>query len=189
MDSNQVEETLKSDTKTNANNWLWAIVIFVVVCAVMWICTQGKAAKEKIKKRVRTNKSFQKAELCVHYKVDKKTLAKWVELFCGENLKDYKNRRRLTDKEMALIYLRFGFNCDESPVMSKATIADLSDSHTDTLRRWVIQNGASFGVSIEAYDTVNVFPPLIAHLIFKGFCHNSLEVIREEYKEYMAYAA
>ena len=75
----------------------------------------------------------------------------------------------MTNEEFIHILACLGVRTDETPVMTKGIIADTADSHTDTLRTWVIENIDEFDFSIETYDALNVFPPLIAHQILEGF--------------------
>jgi hypothetical protein len=115
---------------------------------------------------------MQKDEVCKMYVIDKQTLGKWVKYFCNPSVlsyETYKKRRRLTSGEYLHLLVSLGVRTDETPVMSKGAIADSADSHTDTLRSWVIQNIDKLDFSIEAYDALNVFPPLIAQQILDAF--------------------
>lgn len=116
------------------------------------------------------------------YRVDKQTLGKWVQHFCDPSVLSYdiyKKRRRLAVEEYDYLISCFGTPTEEIPNRLKGEIADKGDSHTDTLRAWVIQNIDKFGFSIETYDALNVFPPLIAQQISESFTPNIIRLVPE----------
>jgi hypothetical protein len=64
-------------------------------------------------------------------------------IFCDPSIlsyETYKKRRRLVEEEYLHVLACLGIQTDETPVMTKGIIADIAESHTDTLRAWVIQN-------------------------------------------------
>jgi hypothetical protein len=172
MDDNFEQPNNEQEPITNPkkieNSTAWYFVVFLAILLLLsWIVSLFKS-----KKKTRTPDKIQKEEVQKMYDVNKRTLGKWVMHFCDPSVLSYdtyKKRRRLTAEEYLYLLSRLGLKTDETPVMSKAEIADAADSHTNTLRNWVIQNIHEFDFSIEAYDTLNVFPPLIAHQILTAF--------------------
>lgn len=160
-----------TEPKKPEDNMAWYILIwFAVITFIFCLLSQFKSGEKR--KRTRTPPKIQKEEVQKMYRVDKQTLGKWVAHFCAPSVlsyETYKKRRRLTGEEYFHLSACLGIRTDETPEMSKAEIADAANSHTNTLRSWVILNIHEFSFSIEAYDALNVFPPLIAHQILTSF--------------------
>jgi hypothetical protein len=159
------------ESKKAQDNPVWYILLFLAFLVFLkWLSSLFQSDEKR--KRTRTPDKLQKEDLRKLYGVDKHTLGKWVEYFCDPSVlsyETYKKRRRLVEEEYLHILASLGIQTDETPVMTKGIIADIAESHTDTLRAWVIQNIDEFNFSIATYDALNVFPPIIAHQILEGF--------------------
>jgi heme/copper-type cytochrome/quinol oxidase subunit 2 len=160
-----------TEPKKNEDNTAWYIVIGIAIIAFfVYLLSLFKLGEKR--KRTRTPDKVQKEEILKSYGVNKRTLGKWVMLFCDPSVlsyETYNKRRRLTGEEYFYLLSRLGLNTDETPVMTKVEIAGATNNHTNTLRNWVIQNIHEFDFPIETYDALNIFPPLIAHQILTSF--------------------
>ncbi len=160
-----------TEPKKPEDNKAWYIAIGIAIIAFfVYLFSLFKLGEKR--KRTRTLDKVQKEEVLKSYKVNKRTLGKWVTHFCDPSVlsyETYNKRRRLTGEEYFYLLSRLGLNTDETPVMSKAEIASAANTHTNTLRNWVIQNKNAFDFPIGTYDALNIFPPLIAHQILTSF--------------------
>jgi hypothetical protein len=165
------EQEPTTEPKKIEDNTAWYFVIFLSFL-MLWGYLVSLFKSEEKPKRTRTPEKIQKKVVQEMYGVDKHTLGKWVAHFCdpsGLSYETYKKRRRLAVEEYLYLQSCLGLPTDETPVRTKGSIADIADSHTDTLRAWVIENIEKFNFPIETYDALNVFPPLIAHQILEAF--------------------
>jgi hypothetical protein len=160
-----------NEPKKNGDNTAWYFFLFLAFLTFLgWLFSHFKWGETR--KRTRTPSKIQKEDVRKMYDVDKHTLGKWVKYFCDPSVlsyETYKKRRRLTGEEYFYLSSCLGLPTKEMPVRLKGEIADVADSDTDTLRTWVMQNIDKFDFPIEAYDALNVFPPLIAHQILEAF--------------------
>lgn len=168
MYNRNAHEPKDSENPQKNNNYDWEKIIpFILLGGFLvwlfyWVSNLFKRIPHKI----------QKEDLLTSYGVNKKTLAKWVQYFCDPkilSLETYHKKRRLTLEESLHLISCLGIKSDEMDVRGKVGIADIVDSDTDTLRRWVIENGHSIGLSIDAYNALNVFPPLIAYNLLNAY--------------------
>jgi hypothetical protein len=162
------EQEPTTEPKKNEDSKAWYFVAFLAFLLFLgWFVSLFNSKKKK-----RTPDKVQKEDVLKMYKVNKRTLGKWVTHFCDPSVlsyETYNKRRRLTGGEYFYLVSCLGLNTDETLVMSKAEIAGAANIHTNTLRNWVIQNIDKFDFPIETYDALNIFPPLIAHQILTSF--------------------
>lgn len=153
-----MEKNKNSDGNQNKE---WAIIALILAIAGFLAYLYHKFIP---KTKVRTSKT-DKGELVKIYNVNKKTFAKWVQFFCNPeilSIEVYRKKRRLTDHEVAHIFESFGFPSEETPALSKRQIIDITEGCYKSLRGSVLYYSEKFGISQKAYQSLNVFPPLIS---------------------------
>ncbi len=107
-----------------------------------------------------------KDELAKHYKVSKPTLIKWVRYFkCPLSLDQWKRKRKLTGFEMDRIKESWGLEPNQA--LSKKQIADIAESNYKTVAENVKMNLEKIGIRLEAWESCNIFPPVISQRILE----------------------
>lgn len=112
-----------------------------------------------------------KKSLVTFYQVDKKTLNKWIKYFCSDVITDYNTflkQRKLSPDTYANIVNCLG-DVKEYPVLSKKNIIEQADGTYRSLRESVQAYPHLFGISIEAYSSLNKFPPKISETILNQY--------------------
>lgn len=121
---------------------------------------------------VKKNTKVYKGVLIEKYAVDKKTFAKWMGwiYFQDKNeFKDYIQKKKLSQFEIEEIIEFFGEPTPIMPILKKGQIIKDKNGSYETLRSTVLKFSDEIGLSIEAYDALDIFPPLIAQRILKRF--------------------
>lgn len=162
----QKSEEEKSEASSEQKSWWQGFIAFVIIAAFLgaiWHYFNKKKSKEvQIEKRV----------LYQMYDIDKKTLAKWVSLFCCKqdfSYGYYKKKRKLSKSEFDKIVAILGEPSEETPVMNKSQIVTLTEGSYETLRDCIIKYPNQIGISIDIYDALSVFPPSVSKKIVKHF--------------------
>jgi hypothetical protein len=151
----------KQPPKKEDNNWLFIFVLFIVTFLVA-------AYYKVVPQKSKTDKDV----LFKQYGVNKRTFTKWIEYFCDPNIlpiETYRNKRRLSESELAHIYESLGVPSEDTPVLSKGQIVALADGDYKSLRGGVFSHSDKYGISKEAYDALIVFPPRISQDILKQY--------------------
>lgn len=156
----------KSKAPSEQKPW-WQIffgwILIAALIAAFWSYLNRKKTKEvQVEKRV----------LYKMYDIDKKTLAKWISLFCcneGFKFDYYKNKRKLSKSEFDKIVAILGEPSDETPVMKKSQIITLTDASYEVIRNSIIKYPDKVGISIDIYDALSLFPPSISKKLVKHF--------------------
>lgn len=105
-------------------------------------------------------KKYNKDDLAKHFKVSKKTLARWVELLPNRiAFEKWKSMRKLD----GLQYMEFQNLWDQEGYksMNKEQLWRECGSNYETLAENVKMNLEKIGISIEAWNSLSVFPPSI----------------------------
>lgn len=121
---------------------------------------------------VKKSTKIYKGVLIEKYAVDKKTFAKWMDwiYFQDKNeFKSYIQKKKLSLFEIEEIINFFGEPTPAMPILSKGKIIKDNGGSYETLRSTVLKFSDEIGLSIEAYDALDIFPPLIAQRILKHF--------------------
>jgi transposase len=102
-----------------------------------------------------------KSTLADHYDISMPTLGKWVEHFDPTTDPDEWNRKRkLTVYEIGKIKEKFGE--DETMALTKGEIAQRAESTPKTVAQEVKRNLDKLGLTLEAWNGLNRFPPKIS---------------------------
>jgi hypothetical protein len=162
----QEPEKEKSEAPSKQRYWWENLFIFIILCtfiaAIFRYLNPKKSKEVQVEKRV----------LYEMYGIDKKTLAKWIHLFCCKydfQFEYYKNKRKLPKSEFDEIVAILGEPCAETPVMHKKQIVTLTEASYESLRDCIIKYPQKMGISIEVYDSLSRFPPSISKQIIKHF--------------------
>jgi hypothetical protein len=163
----QEPEKEKSEAPSGQQYWwqnpLILTLLFAFIVGIFHFFFNRKKSKEvQIEKRV----------LYEMYGIDKKTLAKWINIFCCKydfQFEYYKNKRKLPKSEFDEIVAILGEPCAETPVMNKKQIVTLTEASYESLRDCIIKYPQKMGISIEVYDSLSRFPPSISKHIIKHF--------------------
>ncbi len=136
------------------------VLVFSLLAFFGWLLFWRKRA-EKIEKR----------DLIRPYGVDKKTFSKWVQIFCSDLIEPakYKACRKLPVEIADAIQERLGTCTDEMPVLTKGIIIEKSDSSYRTLRENIQKFPEKFGLTPEAFASLDIFPPKISAHILESF--------------------
>jgi hypothetical protein len=151
----------KQPPKKETTNWL---IIFVILIITFLVTNFRKVVPKKSK--------TDKGVLFKEYGVNKRTFTKWIEYFCDPKIlpiETYRNKRRLSEFELAHIYESLGVPSEETPVLSKGQIIALAEGDYKSLRGSVLSYSDKYGISKEVYDALKVFPPRISHNILAQY--------------------
>jgi hypothetical protein len=162
----QEPEKEKSEAPPKQRYW-WEnlfifILLFTFIAAICRYLNPKKSKEVQIEKRV----------LYKMYGIDKKTLAKWINIFCCKydfQFEYYKNKRKLPKSEFDEIVAILGEPSDEMPVMNKKQIITITEGSYESLRGCVIKHPEKIGISIKDFDSLSMFPPSISKKIVKYF--------------------
>ncbi len=112
------------------------------------------------------SKKKSKLAIAMEYNISKPTLSKWVRLFQSEiDIKDWRKKRDLSASEVAVLKSCFG--ADQSYVLSKKQIAEMTGSNYKTVSAVVKLNLNKIGLTLDAWESCNVFPPNISRKIIE----------------------
>jgi hypothetical protein len=151
----------KQPPEKESTHWLFIFVIFIIAFLVT-------TYRKVVPKKNKTDKGV----LFKEYNVNKKTFGKWIEYFCDPNnlsIETYRNKRRLSEFELAHVYESLGTPSEETPVLSKGQIVALAEGDYKSLRGGILSYSDKYGISKKAYDALNVFPPRISHSILEQY--------------------
>lgn len=106
-------------------------------------------------------KNRRKRELYRHYQIDRKTLSKWVRHFCGHLISpaEFSRCRKISEDLFRKILQTLG---ESGAPMRKQQIAERAFSNYQTVRDSIKCFPSKFGVGMEVYDQLSVFPPAVA---------------------------
>lgn len=123
-----------------------------------------------------------KDELAKHYKISKPTLQKWVQYFpCEIPVNAWKKMRKLTKYQSSLIKHKWGD--DPKMVLNKGQIAEQASATPKTVAKYVMNNLEKIGLTQEAWDKCNVFPPEISQRIIDILIGKSEPTLQERLNE------
>lgn len=147
----------KEPNKSNNTNnpILWLIIIFIL------LFRGGKS--------LFTQKVYTKKYVADLYKIDYKTLAKWVNSFAPNLFNNYSKISKISTLEYYALINAFGDITEEYKVLTKKQIAEYCDSDKRTLRNCIIKNSAHFGIDVDTYNALDKFPPRIVEQIIKAY--------------------
>ncbi len=144
--------------KISSEVWIWvlAILAFIIAIALFW-----KKADKKVYKNA----------LYAPYCVNKKTFSQWIRLFCSDiiSTEEYSTCRKLPMSVVIKIRERLGESTEETPVLSKKQIIELSEGSYIALRRSIERYPEEFGIIPSVFKSLSCFPPIIAQRILHCF--------------------
>jgi len=107
-------------------------------------------------------KKYTKEDLARYYKITKPTLGKWVQYFQSDiPFARWKKMRKVNSFEYQQLIAAFGE--DQSGVMQKGQLAEKAESNYKTVRENIKRNILKIGITKEAWEKNNVFPPSISN--------------------------
>lgn len=107
-----------------------------------------------------------KQSLAKFYNITRPTLLKWMRYFQSEiPIDDWQHKRNLTRLEV--IGIKASFGSDTSLILTKKQIAELSDSDYKTVAENVKRNIDKLGITIDAWESCNIFPPSVSKKILE----------------------
>ncbi|OSZ79035.1 hypothetical protein CAP35_12530 [Chitinophagaceae bacterium IBVUCB1] len=128
-------------------------LLFILAIIVLFIAAlfSGKESKQSLAK---------------FYNITRPTLLKWMKYFQQDiPIDDWQQKRNLTRFEV--IGIKASFGSDTSLILSKKQIAELSDSDYKTVAENVKRNIDKLGITIEAWESCNIFPPSVSKKILE----------------------
>lgn len=159
-DKNEPIENTNSDKR---NPKVWIVAIFLIVLGLCsWLYHWWVKRYEKVYKGVLIEK----------YGVNKKTFAKWMRWIYyqdEEKFQDYTKKKKLPKYEIDKIIAFFGEPTLTMPILTKGQIIKEQEGTYETLRGTVLKYSNKIGLSIEAYDALDIFPPLITKRILEHY--------------------
>lgn len=165
----QEPEEEKLNAPSEQKPWwqtFFAWILVAALIAAFWSYLNGKKTKEVL---------IEKKVLLDVYKVNKRTFLKWVHFFCYTDAKQfatYCTKRKITESEYNYIISCLGEPTDAMPVRNKGEIVDHTEGSYETLRSNILDNLDEVGISKRVYDSLNMFPPLIAFRIRSSYQRN-----------------
>jgi hypothetical protein len=110
-----------------------------------------------------------KRSLAEFYQIDMKTLNKWVRYFAPKIIHSwkFKEKRKLPIDLYFQLIQTFGTPDNEFEVMRKQQIVKESDSTYFVVRDNIKKFSDKYPISLEVYDNVSVFPPVIARKLIE----------------------
>lgn len=111
-----------------------------------------------------------KQELVKYYRVDKKTIGKWVKYFCGEKIDfiSYNRQRKLELHDYLWITTILG-DPNEFPIYTKQKIIEECEGTYTSLRNSIDEYAERFGITGTIFRRLNKFPPSISQQIIQQF--------------------
>lgn len=146
-------------------------IFFVgLLLAFLLFCYFPQKKKQAKTRRTRKREElFPKSQLVKLYRVNKRTVNKWVEAFCipvAPSLKNYPYVRKLSVAQKGHIFELLG-DPDEFPVLGKSDIIDRCESDYKTLRMSIRKFPEKFGISGEDFARLSAFPPKVGQRILQ----------------------
>jgi hypothetical protein len=148
-----LEEELNDNT-SEKNNSYWVSMIFLILIGIV-LFVLGKAIK--------VIKKTPKRELRRKYQVSFKTFNKWIEIFCHSAIdyEEYKNRRLLSDTDIAKIVSILGEPQNGISVYSKREIVEKAGTSYNALRYEIDMNPELYGITPSVFKSLDYYPPKI----------------------------
>lgn len=106
-------------------------------------------------------KKITKAEIAKYYNISRPTLQKWIAYFQNDVEPEAWKKMRFLNFIQAQ-KLKSVFGNDMSLILSKADICRIAESDYKVVADNVKRNVSKLGISIEAWESCNVFPPVIS---------------------------
>lgn len=162
-----------TEPQKEENNYHTPLILLLLFCLAigLWHWLKSLAQKTPIEKEV----LIEKKVLLNVYKVNKRTFLKWVHFFCITDVEQfaiYCAKRKITESEYNHIISCLGEPSDTMPVRNKDEIVDHTEGSYETLRSDILDNLDEVGISKKIYDSLNMFPPLIAFRIRNSYQRN-----------------
>lgn len=102
--------------------------------------------------------------LAKFYNITRPTLSKWIKYFqCEESIDEWNKKRFISTSDETRLKQEFGY--DGEMVLSKKQLADKATSNYKTVAENVKINLDKIGISLEAWESCNVFPPEVCKKI------------------------
>ncbi len=118
-------------------------------------------------KRTPVKKFITKKQLADEYNVSKPTITNWIRHFQSEiSVEEWNQLRTLTDEQALAFALTFGD--DPEFVMNKEQLWRRLESNYKTLEENVIKNLGKIGITLEAWTSCSIFPPIISYKIIEA---------------------
>ncbi len=157
----QQEKTSEQDTcpsnKQRIPPLLWVFLLAILAMVLFFAVPKIKLPKQALVKR---------------YGVDKKTLNKWIELFCHDLIPDfdaYKRKRTVSLLDYLSLTARLG-DPKAHPILTKKEIITRAEGSYYTLRGCVENYTDQYGLpSVEAYLSVKKFPPNVGRKLLENY--------------------
>jgi hypothetical protein len=110
-----------------------------------------------------------KRSLSEFYQIDMKTLNKWVRYFAPKVIQSwkFKEKRKLSIDLYFQLVQTFGTPDNEFEVMRKQQIAKEADSTYFVVRDNIKKFSDKYPISLEVYDNMSVFPPVVARKLIE----------------------
>lgn len=123
-------------------------LIIFVLCVFLW------------------SRKYKKDDLAKYYKVSRPTLQKW-SLFFPHLIpaEKWKSKRIFTSEEYMKIKNTWG--SDSGMVLSKKQIVQMAESSYKTVAQNVKINLDKIGITLDAWESCSVFPPVISKRILE----------------------
>lgn len=139
---------MQEEITENFNDGIKFLVAFVILIFALLFSRQKK----------------KKQDLANYYGITRPTLTKWILHFpCEEIQGDWKSKRFFTNLEFFVLQAHFGMN--PTLVLSKNQIALNAGSNPKTVAANVLLNLQKCGLTEDAWQSLNIFPPKIAQSI------------------------
>lgn len=152
------------NTASDKRNFIgWIVFFIIIIFGVFPLIYQWW---------VKRHTKVYKGILIEKYGVNKKTFAKWMRwIYFQDEVKfqDYTKKKKLPKFEIDKIVDFFGEPTPTMPILKKGQIIKDQDGTYETLRGTVLKYSNKIGLSIEAYDALDIFPPLIAKRILEHY--------------------
>ncbi len=167
-----MNSNLSTPEEPNKQRWSdYILILFAVIALLLPFIA-------KYYQRLDTTLLF-KSIVAKQYHVSKKTLLRWVKLFCPKQLAS----RLIKQKRITLFEIQhyFGHPNDypldskNRPIRSKANLERAFKISQSTLLRIIALSTnckADLGMTIEEYNSMKIFPPKYAQLIFQFVKNN-----------------
>jgi len=128
------------------------IIVALIAIVIIWVL--GLFNKET------------KQSLAQFYDISRPTLAKWIKFFQTEIPEEQWNQKKYLLR-YELQKLKSILGCDPTRALTKRQIVEESESDYKTVAAVVRLNLSKIGISNEAWESCNRFPPVISEKILE----------------------
>lgn len=153
--------------------WIWIAVLMYIGFLLMYflVKTQGIHFNWEEFGNVLSQTKIKKKYLVRYYGVDKTTFRKWVKYFCSDIFPDpqmYYRKRTLNLEEALRVIMVLGIQ-ESEVVYTKKAITEIGDGTYRSLKESIAKYPDQFGISLEVYANLRVFPPKLGKRILQQY--------------------